>query len=188
MTQTKVAREKEPTYAYKHLELALAGVFGVPMKDLPAFRARLRHLRNLGVPAIGAPGSGQKVRYGRDDAIQVLIALEAELLGLPPKLAAAFSRNAMHDLARKADRAAKVGERLFVSVDPRFAFDLDESWIYIGRVGKAEAPAAESVHRRKIVNLATSIALLDAELARATPFRDPDQLMRGRLGKQKRRV
>ncbi len=96
-----MARAREQTYQYKHLELALANVFGVPKRDLPAFRARIRHLRNLGVPPISKLGSGQRVRYTRSDVIQLMIALEVELLGLPPQLAAGFSRQHSSELAKE---------------------------------------------------------------------------------------
>lgn len=166
-------RKPQPAYQYKHLELALANLFHVSMAELPAFRARLRHLRNLGVPTNEKPGSGKAITYSRDNAIQLLIALEAELLGLPPKFAAAFSRTAMRDLAKKADRAAKSGERLILSVEPKFGFDINDAAIFIGSSEPNVPLVDENAHRRMVINLATSISLLDRELTRATGAKGP---------------
>lgn len=166
-------RKKQPAYQYKHLELALANVFDVSMVVLPAFRARLRHLRNLGVPTNEKPGSGKAITYSRDNAIQLLIALEVELFGLPPKFAAAFSRAAMSDLAKKADRAARSGKRLILSVEPKFGFDINDAAIFIGSSEPNVPLIDEHTHRSMVINLAASISLLDHELMRATGVKGP---------------
>ena len=159
-------RKGPGTYRYKHLELALAQVFKVEMKDLPAFRARIRHLRNLGVPPVGKPGSGQTVTYTRADAIRLLIALESELFGLPPKFAAAFSNSFMQSELKNVEAAIRDGKRLFLSADPSFAFDINHSWILVARPDLV--PMEKSTHRRIAINIATSISLLDSALRRAT--------------------
>ena len=69
---------------YKHVEVALAEVIGIGPNDMPAFRARLRHLRNIGVPRLPNPGSGQPIAYTRQQALE-LLALELETVGQAPK-------------------------------------------------------------------------------------------------------
>jgi hypothetical protein len=155
-------RGQEKTFRYKSLELALAHVFRVGMKDLSAFRARIRHLRNLGIPPVGAPGSGQAVFYTRSDAIRLLIALEMELLGVPPRFAGGFANSFMKNQFADVEAAIEKGKPFFVTADPRFEFDANTSWIGITRQGVL--PVDEHVHRSAVVNIATSIAILNGEL------------------------
>jgi hypothetical protein len=70
---------------YKHVESALAEVMNVKPNDMGAFRARLRHLRNIGVPRLPNPGSGQPIDYSRRQALELLVALELEKVGQAPK-------------------------------------------------------------------------------------------------------
>jgi hypothetical protein len=70
---------------YKHIESALADVMSITSKDMGAFRARLRHLRNIGVPPLPNPGSGRRINYSRRRALELLIALQLEGLGQAPK-------------------------------------------------------------------------------------------------------
>jgi hypothetical protein len=76
---------------YGQVEAALADVMDVRRKDMPAFRARLRHLRNIGVPRLPRPGSGQMVEYSRQQALEMLISLELEKIGQAPKQIALFA-------------------------------------------------------------------------------------------------
>lgn len=73
---------------YKHIEAALADVMNVKPKAMGAFRAQLRHLRNIGVPQLPNPGSGQPIDYSRRQALELLIALELEKVGQAPKTVA----------------------------------------------------------------------------------------------------
>lgn len=57
----------------------------VEPKDMGAFRARLRHLRNIGVAQLPNPGSGQPINYSCGQALEMLIALELEKAGQAPK-------------------------------------------------------------------------------------------------------
>jgi hypothetical protein len=73
---------------YKHVEAALAAVCQVPRKGMGAFRARLRHLRNIGLPRLPTPGSGQRIAYSPRQALEMLLALEIENAGHSPQNAA----------------------------------------------------------------------------------------------------
>jgi hypothetical protein len=70
---------------YKHIEGALAEVMNIKPNDMAAFRARLRHLRNSGVPRLPNPGSGQPIDYSRRQVLELLVALELEKVGQAPK-------------------------------------------------------------------------------------------------------
>jgi hypothetical protein len=154
------------SYRYKHIELALAETFKVTPEDMPAFRARLRHLRNLGVPAIPPPGSGQKIDYERSHAVQLLIALETELLGLTPLDAASFSRDVMMSNIAHLEEVARMGWRMYMSVDPSFALEKHSGWVFFGSSGRYPEPVAKGSHRGACVDIATSIRMLDSSLKR----------------------
>lgn len=73
---------------YKQIEEVLSKVFSVSPAKRKAFRARLRYLRNIGVPYdLQTPGSGSPISYTRDHLVELLIALELETLGIPPRRA-----------------------------------------------------------------------------------------------------
>jgi hypothetical protein len=154
------------SYPYKYIELALAENFGVTPEDMPAFRARLRHLRNLGVPAIPAPGSGQKIDYKRAHAIQLLVALELELLGMSPQHAASFSRQAMKTSIPAAEEASRKNLRQIMSVEPSFELEKRAGWVLFGNHGRDPDPVARDCRRAAYVDIAGSISMLDASLKR----------------------
>ena len=58
---------------YQHVESALAQAMKVKRGGLGAFRARLRHLRYIGLPGIPGPGSGRHINYTRHQALELLI-------------------------------------------------------------------------------------------------------------------
>lgn len=78
---------------YKHVEAALADLVGVRPADIPAFRGRLRHLRNIGLPRLPTPGSGKHIPYSRRQALEMLIAIELENAGHKPNCAAVTSES-----------------------------------------------------------------------------------------------
>jgi hypothetical protein len=154
------------SYRLKHIELALAENFNVSPEDMPAFRARLRHLRNLGVPAIRASGSGKKLDYERKHAVQLLVALEMELMGMAAQHAAAYSRAAMQMWISDAEAAARKNWRLYMSVAPDFASLNKPDWVFLGKAAPDAEPVAKGAYRRAFVDIATSIKRLDASLKR----------------------
>jgi hypothetical protein len=76
---------------YKHVERALVDVERVPQKEIGAFRARLRHLRNIGCPALPASGSGTHITYSGRQTLEMLIAIELENSGHKPHSAATLA-------------------------------------------------------------------------------------------------
>jgi len=75
------------TMTYGVVEAVIAEVLDVPPKMIGAMRARLRHLRNLGVPALPRPGSGKKIRYSYRQAFEMLTTVILEHGGFTPRLA-----------------------------------------------------------------------------------------------------
>jgi hypothetical protein len=79
------------TYSYGEIEAALISLLRVDNERLGAFRARLRHFRNLGVPNVERVGSGTKAEYSRLNAIELCLALRLSALGVAPRLAAGIA-------------------------------------------------------------------------------------------------
>jgi hypothetical protein len=79
----------EEQLRYPAVETALAEVLHIAPEDQPrAFRARIRHLRNIGVPGIAHPGQGRAADYCVFDALEILLGLRLQSLGVSPKLVA----------------------------------------------------------------------------------------------------
>jgi hypothetical protein len=66
---------------YSNIEQALANIMGVKPVQMGAFRARLRHFRNIGLPKLPKLGSGHHVDYTQKDALEMLLALELQKIG-----------------------------------------------------------------------------------------------------------
>jgi hypothetical protein len=74
---------------YREVESVLARIMNVKATDLGAFRARLRHLRNIGLPRLPKIGSGKAIDYSTRHALELLLALELEDAGQNPSDSAA---------------------------------------------------------------------------------------------------
>jgi hypothetical protein len=79
---------------YRQFEKILIDVFSIDDSALGAFRARLRHLRTLGVPNTPKRGSGNPTSYRRVDLFMTSIALALETLGMTPTISALISKKA----------------------------------------------------------------------------------------------
>jgi hypothetical protein len=75
---------------YQHIEGAMAAMFRVSPEHIKALRARLRHLRNLGVPELPKVGSGVQLSYRLDAAREIYLALEFSRSGISPNVATAI--------------------------------------------------------------------------------------------------
>ena len=79
---------------YGQIEQALAEILGVPsLERTRAFRARLRHLRNIGIPELPKPGTGQSVAYSYEHALELLVALRLESIGTAPRFLAPLAKS-----------------------------------------------------------------------------------------------
>jgi hypothetical protein len=97
---------------YAQFEEALAQMFSIREANLGAFRARLRHLRKLGIPNIPRRGSGNTLAYRREDLFSTYIALALQALGSSPTVAALIARLT----ARHLQRLRSWEEELFLIV------------------------------------------------------------------------
>ena len=81
---------------YGEIEAAIAQVLEIKPDDVPALRASLRHLRNMGLPDIPNPGSGRKVSYTTFQAMEMLIALVLQHGGITSRRAVIMSPDIAH--------------------------------------------------------------------------------------------
>jgi hypothetical protein len=72
---------------YRQFEEALVQMFGIDDANLGAFRARLRHLRTLGIPDVPKRGSGNSVLYRSEEVFLTFVALVLQSLGSAPSVA-----------------------------------------------------------------------------------------------------
>ncbi len=92
------ANENSGELLYGQVENILAKVIGIKSEGRSAMKARLRHLRNIGVPELPRPGSGQKVLYSRKQAMEMLFALGLENVGQTPRTAAMLAKDILRHL------------------------------------------------------------------------------------------
>jgi hypothetical protein len=105
---------------YSDIENALAEVLRVPPDRAGAFRGRIRHLRNIGVPEVPHPGHGRPASYSVLDALEILIALRLHALGVAPKVIAPMAHKIMlqYWLDAADERAGKLPDDLYVILFP----------------------------------------------------------------------
>jgi hypothetical protein len=73
---------------YGQLETLMARIHGASAKaQTGALRARIRHLRRLGLPLGISPGTGNPVAYGKKQIYELAFCLELEQCGVDPRLA-----------------------------------------------------------------------------------------------------
>jgi hypothetical protein len=87
---------------YRQFEEALVQMFSIREASLGAFRARLRHLRKLGIPNIPKRGSGNIVIYRVEDLFTTFVALALQTLGSTPTISAMIANAAARWLRRLA--------------------------------------------------------------------------------------
>jgi hypothetical protein len=83
---------------YRQFEEALVQMFSIRIASLGAFRARLRHLRKLGIPNIPKRGSGNTLVYRVEDIFTTFVALALQTLGSAPITSAIIARGAARHL------------------------------------------------------------------------------------------
>ena len=93
---------------YREFEQALVGMFSVDEAQLSAFRARLRHLRKLGVPNVPKRGSGNASSYSQGHLFITSVALTVETLGYTPTTSVLIAAKAAGQLDLLADAKQEV--------------------------------------------------------------------------------
>jgi hypothetical protein len=114
-----VMARKEPqrSYQYGEIEAAIIEALSVKPESVKALKARLLHLRNLGVPTLPKPGSGQKISYTWLMGFEMLVTVALERGGYTPRLAAQVGP----EICRHASIYAP-----FLANDPTFALLMPE--------------------------------------------------------------
>jgi len=138
---------------YKHVEQVLSRILGVSPTDAKAFRARLRHLRNIGIPTdLPKTGSGSQIAYTRDQVVEMLIALELAALGMAPRHAVILARE-----AKFLDVFQAPGDPFIVVCPGTEGLDA-----HFTHLEDAEIIKVIQKHNRiSLVNLASSLRILD---------------------------
>jgi hypothetical protein len=165
------------------IEKALADVFRVRPEQMNAFRGRLRHLRNINCPKLPKTGSGQPVFITREQAIEILIALELGTLGVAPRHAVEIAKFYAEEISDPRRDTVSRGECLIVKPTQEFTrteravTDLlfADDPTRLGRVDKGAITTLKPVTPSlingllaagtfAIVNVARSVGLLDRAL------------------------
>jgi hypothetical protein len=93
---------------YGQFEKALVEVFSIKEDNLGAFRARLRHLRSLGVPEIPKRGSGNTAIYKAEDLLATFVALALQTLGSTPTISAEIAKFAIQHFGKLRSEAKEI--------------------------------------------------------------------------------
>jgi hypothetical protein len=105
------------TLRYKDAEAIIAYLVGVKANGMGSFRAKLRHLRNIGLPNIPGPGSGQSIAYTQRHIFEMFLAVELEMAGHAPSRAAMLAQS----IARRTPPKEIQDTDLYVITDARKA-------------------------------------------------------------------
>jgi hypothetical protein len=107
------------TMPFGQIENILARVFEVEPTGKKILGARLKHLRIIGVPEVPRPGSGQRLLYTKDMALEMLFATGWENLGQTPRIAAKLTKElSSHSQLERIRKVHAKGEQLFAILVP----------------------------------------------------------------------
>jgi hypothetical protein len=172
-------------FRYGLIEKALADVLRVRPEQMNAFRGRLRHLRNINCPKLPKTGSGQPVFITREQAIEILIALELGTLGVAPKHAVEHAKFYAEEIGDPQSDTVSRGECLIVTPEQEFTSNdpaLTRLLFPKSVLGRVDAGAMTSLQpvtpslvngllaagTFAVVNIARSVSLLDRALRHAS--------------------
>jgi hypothetical protein len=166
---------------YQHVETALIGLHEVGNKKIAAFRARIRHLRNLGVPNLPKVGSGIQITYTMDHVNQLFLALELLAFGINPSIVAKLIAGPRWEhLGRDIAKARNHKPELYLVCQPELmgAWNFDEEVRPIVITGAFFATSFkkgrlwnENTSRVAVFNLTRRIYKLDFEINKAVSAR-----------------
>jgi hypothetical protein len=152
----------------------LAELHVQPPSRMPAFRARLKYLRKLGVPLEEGPGKGQRFEYSREHLHQIALALELSALGIDPYTCALMAKHQWPKVHKAFQRAEKHEGPFFLALIPEFIpwqSSLEVEATYTLRPCTREEAIRELDHtddksrrRRSFINLTALLQRID-ELA-----------------------
>jgi hypothetical protein len=157
---------------YRDVEAALARVFAIDEDQIAALRARIRHLRNIGVPDLPKVGTGTQITYTRAHAIELMFALHLAQFGVAPRWFQQFVQDQFGKLIEGAARADDDDTYLFIHpthLIPK-ASDAGRGYAFAirGRQKMLAHIPKMKVHSWTVINLSEMIRSLDAALSAAT--------------------
>ena len=144
---------------YEHVEKALAEVMNVTPGGIGAFRARLRHLRNIGSPRLPKTGSGRAIDYSRQHALEMLLALELQRLGQTARRAALLAGS----MVRQTPYGQYQGKDCFVCCQA----DSKEYATAYGLDVFMEMMEISAPHTFLVINISACVRKLETVLANA---------------------
>jgi hypothetical protein len=99
-------KTQQSVFTYGIVEASLAEVLEIEPGDMKAFKGRVRHLRNLGLPSgLPKPGSGKSISYSLDQVSEMLFALALERTGYTPRAAVSMAPGVLKGLKDQQDLA-----------------------------------------------------------------------------------
>ena len=164
--------KKRAGLRYGEVEAVLVSIFCISEGDLKAFRAKLRHMRNIGIPCgLGEPGKGAVLRFSKQQVLEMLISLDLQYSGWSPYDTSSYAKEMAQ--AWKAEQDFGTGEgNLYAVMGRRIVPNA-----LIEKVGlvvcKGTEEAVEMITQDRmsrlstIINITASAKALDEKLATA---------------------
>jgi hypothetical protein len=147
---------------YKHVEAALVDVARVKPKAVGAFRGKLRHLRNLGLPQVPSSGSGKHVIYSRRQVLEMLVAIELENIGhKPDSIAVALSQS----IVRQSPYGQHEGKDCYIVLSP--LSETPERYQVMYGIQTVRKFLDDGPHVFTLVNLSALVRRLDPAIERS---------------------
>lgn len=145
---------------YGHIEAALAEIMNIEPGNAKAFHARLRHLRNIGVPTgLPAPGKGQAIKYTRQHAFELLMAVSLQNAGQGPKLAAKIAKD-LNEVYQTGLKSKTVPDQdIYVAIFPPVGRG-DDPYVH-WTIVNPELPLPESLRLTKLSPVAPVVTLIN---------------------------
>lgn len=103
---------------YKQMEAVLAQLFDIRHADRKAFKARIRHLREIGVLDVPKCGKGQIIQYAESHVRELFIALLLARFGLSPLAIRDFIQRERSPLDEMCDQALDHEGPVYVAFAP----------------------------------------------------------------------
>lgn len=155
---------------YKHVEAALVRYFEIPEQQIGAFKARLQYLRKIGIPDLRKVGKGTQLTYSREQAIEMMLALQVSQLGASPKWFAA-TKLVQPDLLEKISAHPKQGDAYSIIVPSRLlSAEKDGSQVSVltmtGKENLSRWISQATILSYSVINLSQAIRELDQQLAK----------------------
>jgi hypothetical protein len=141
-------------FSYGEAETLLASLHEVPPEHQHlAFRARLKHLKKLGIPLGSSPGKGKKVRYTSEQIYQWAFCLQLEELGISPSAIVSLLREQWCDRIRHLiAKAGNDSENHYCVIVPSF---MSDAW----KTGAGQFPEVVVLPARLIVPFLTQLGI-----------------------------